>query len=125
MGRREIDTLITCSHLVHHIHPIHIDVGFCFLMAPGASARCVRSITLHTSVRFNRRRAPPAFSPSPSPSPSPSCSQKLGEPQGAMVTASSAAVGWMAMVLSKSAFVAPIFIATPNPCVCVCVCVCV
>ena len=42
-----------------------------------------------------------------------------------MVTASSAAVGWMAMVLSKSAFVAPIFIATPNPCVCVCVCVCV
>jgi len=28
-----IGTLITCSHLVHHKHPIiHIDVGFCFLM---------------------------------------------------------------------------------------------
>ena len=33
-----------------------------------------------------------------------------------MVTSSSAAVGWMATDESKSALVAPIFIATPNPC---------
>ena len=33
-----------------------------------------------------------------------------------MVTNSSAAVGCMATHESKSAFVAPIFIATPNPC---------
>ena len=37
-------------------------------------------------------------------------------PQGARVTISSAAVGWMATQLSKSAFVAPIFTATPKPC---------
>ena len=37
-------------------------------------------------------------------------------PHGARVTISSAAVGWMATQLSKSAFVAPIFTATPIAC---------
>lgn len=36
-------------------------------------------------------------------------------PHGARVTNSSAAVGWMATVRSKSAFVAPIFTATAKP----------
>jgi hypothetical protein len=29
----------TCTHLMHRTHPIHINVGFCFLMAPRVSAR--------------------------------------------------------------------------------------
>ena len=37
-------------------------------------------------------------------------------PQGAIVTSSSAAVGCTATQLSKSALVAPIFIATAKPC---------
>ena len=37
-------------------------------------------------------------------------------PHGGSVTSSSAAVGWMATHRSRSAFVAPIFTATPKPC---------
>ena len=41
--------------------------------------------------------------------------ERPGRPHGASVTNSSPAVGWMATQASKSALVAPIFIATPKP----------